>query len=100
MSNLPPCGACSYTPATETLSITISPKFVGKLHSGRLILRSETGEEITHAFPNVLGGGDSAVLQGLGRPVGFKVRAALLAWLVAGDPAGKTAVEQPIFVQH
>ena len=100
MSNLPPCGACSYTPAEGTLSITISPKFVGKLHSGRLILRSETGEEITHALPHVLGGGDRAVVKGLDRPAAFKVRAARLAWAVAGDPGGKTRVEQAILVQH
>lgn len=100
MSNLPPCGACSYTPETGTLSISISPKFVGTLHSGRLILRGETGEEITHAFPNVLAPGDSAVLQGLGRPAGFKVRAATLAWVVAGGAGGETATEQSIFVRH
>lgn len=100
MSNLPPCGACSYTPATGTLSISISPKFVGKLHSGRLILRAENGEEVTHSFPNVLAAGDSAVVQGLARPAGFKVRAATLAWIVADGPGGETSTEQAIFVRH
>lgn len=100
MSNLPPCGACSYTPAEGTLSLTISPKFVGKLHSGRLTLRSETGEEITHALPHVLGGGDRALVKGLHRPTTFKVRAAKLTWSVQGDPTGETQVEQTILVQH
>lgn len=100
MSNLPPCGACSYTPETGTLSISISPKFVGTLYKGRLILKAETGEEIVHAFPNILAAGDSAVLEGLGRPAGFKVRAATLAWMVSGGPAGQTSMEQAIFVRH
>jgi hypothetical protein len=98
MSNMPPCGACSYTPSTSTLSISISPKFVGTLHSGRLILRFDTGAEVTYPIPNRLGGGDSVVLGGLARPLGARVDAATIAWSLTGDPAGRTTMEQRIAV--
>jgi hypothetical protein len=100
MSNLPPCGACSYTPATETLSISISPFFIGTLHSGRLMLRSDTGHEVTFTIPNRLTGGESIVLTGVSRPPGTKVKSAMLTWSVKGDPSGHTTAEQYIAVHQ
>ena len=99
MSNLPPCGACAYTPATETLSISISPFFVGTLYGGRLMLRSDTGQEVTHTISNRLVGGESVVLTGLGKPPGNAVKSARLVWSVRGDPSGQTIAEQYIAVQ-
>jgi hypothetical protein len=100
MSNLPPCGACSYTPATETLAISISPLFVGVLSEGRLTLRSDTGAEIIHPIPYRLGAGGTAIVKGLGKPMGARVARATLAWAVVGDPAGATSTEQPIAVNQ
>lgn len=96
MSNLPPCGACSYTPATETLSISISPLFVGTVSDGRLTLASDTGEEVIHSIPYRLGAGGTAIVKGLAKPGGRRVTRATLAWAVAGDPAGATSTVQPI----
>src|SRR5689334_21304198 len=91
MSNLPPCGACAYTPATATLCISISPFFIGTLYGGRLTLRSDTDQEVTYTIPNRLVGGESVVVKGLSKPPGATVKSALLVWSVRGDPSGQTS---------
>lgn len=98
MSNLPPCGACSYTSVTETVSISISSSFIGTLSNGTLTLRSDTGAVLTHSIPNRLSGGEALVLSGLAKPSGQSVDMASLAWAVAGDPNGQTTTEQTISV--
>jgi hypothetical protein len=98
MSNLPPCGACSYTLSTKTLSIRISPTFVGTLSEGRLTLRSSTGAEVVHPIPQRLRAGSVATLRGLTGPDGRKIAEATLGWTVAGDPTGQTSIEVPIAV--
>jgi len=100
MSNLPPCGACSYTSASETLSISISPAFIGSLSDGHLTLRSNTGAVITHAISQRLVGGQSVVVRGLGKPAGSHLDGATLAWSVSGDPEGRTTTEEAIFVEQ
>lgn len=100
MSNLPPCGACSYTPAIETLSISISPKFVGVLSDGHLKLVSSTGEEVVHAIPYRLGAGGTAIVKGLTKPAGGSIARATLSWVLSGDPAGQQTVEQAIDVNQ
>lgn len=96
MSNLPPCGACSYAFATETLTISISPAFVGTLTRGRLTLRSDTGEEIVHSIPHRLSAGGTVIVKGLTRPPGKKIEQATLGFAVSGDPSGMTKTELPI----
>lgn len=100
MSNLPPCGACSYTSASETLSISIAPAFIGTLSEGRLTLRSNTGAVVTHYIPNRLIGGQSVTVKELARPAGDRIDSAVLAWSVSGDPEAQTSTEDTIFVEQ
>ncbi len=100
MSNLPPCGACSYTSASETVSISISSLFIGTLSNGRLTLRSNTGALVTHEISQRLVGGQSVVIRGLAKPAGNRIDSATLSWSVSGDPEGRTTTEETIFVEQ
>ena len=84
---------------TARLGRPVFVVFEGLDGTGRLLLRSDTGQEITHTIPSRLVGGESVVLAGLTKPQGNSVKAAMICWCVMGDPSGQTTVEQYIAVR-